>query len=145
MPVAIEEILRDLLAATEASRTTLRLDMPGRNFPAVGEALADGVPSIRQDESLDQRNAPTARWLMESHEILVQEDCATADPPPPPELIRGYGVKAQMLGPIVHESAVIGWISVHYVPSRRRWTDEDIAALQAAISRVREELGLSPS
>ncbi len=145
MPVAFDEILRDLLTATGASRTTLRLDTPGRNFPALGEALADGVRPIRQDESLDQRNAPTARWLMEKHEILVQGDCATADPRPPAELMEVYGVKAQMLGPIVHESDVIGWISVHYVPSTRTWSEEDIGALRMAVARVRAQLGLRPS
>ena len=143
--MAFEAILKDLLAETGASRTTLRLDTPGRNFPAVGEALADGIRPIRRDESLDQRSDPTARRLMETHETLVQEDCASADPRPPAELIELYGVKAQMLEPIVDETNVVGWISVHYVPNTRMWSCEDVRALREAITRVRDELGLTPT
>jgi maleate isomerase len=135
-----QEIVAGLLEEIAASRTTLRLDVEGKNFPAVAEALATDVRPIRQDDSLDQRGAATAQWLMRTHEILVQDDCASADPPPPKPLLDAYGVKAQMLAPIVDEGTVVGWISVHYVPSTRAWTDGDVAALRAAAVRVEHDV-----
>jgi GAF domain-containing protein len=135
-----QEIVAGLLEDVAASRTTLRLDVEGKNFPAVAEALAPGVPPIKQDESLDQRGAATAQWLMRTHEILVQDDCASADPPPPQALLDVYGVKAQMLAPIVDEGRVVGWISVHYTPSTRPWTERDVAALRAAAGRVEHDV-----
>jgi maleate isomerase len=49
-----------------------------------------------------------------------------------------YGVKAQMLvGLEAADGEVIGWISVHYVPGTRKWTDAEIAALQGAAGQVR--------
>jgi maleate isomerase len=134
-----QEIVAGLLADVAASRTTLRLDVEGKNFPAVAEALAPGVPPIKQDESLDQRGAATAQWLMRTREILVQDDCATADPPPQ-ALLEVYGVKAQMLAPIVDEGRVVGWISVHHTPSTRGWSERDVAALRAAAGRVEHDV-----
>ena len=87
----------------------------------VAEACGEGVPSIAAETSISQRGAATARRLFETHKPLVQDDCAHADPPPPPELLSVYGVQAQMLGPIVHDGRVVGWLSVHYVPSPRKW------------------------
>jgi hypothetical protein len=43
----------------------------------------------------------------------VQEDCSTADPAPPPELIELYGVRAQMVAALVGDDGLIGVISVH--------------------------------
>ena len=52
-----------------------------------------------------------------------------------------YGVKAQMLiGLTGQDAQVMGWISVHYVPGTRTWSDADVSALQAAADRVRQVL-----
>jgi maleate isomerase len=32
---------------------------------------------------------------------------------------------------------VIGWISVHYVPGTRKWTDAEVTALRSAADQVR--------
>ena len=109
----------------------------------MAEAIAPGVKPIAHDDSLDQRNAPTAQWLMRTHEVLVQSDCATDEPPAPPALLEVYEVKAQMLAPIVAAGAVAGWVSVHEVRDVRAWTDEDVAALRAAATRVTELLARS--
>ena len=135
-----QPIVDDLLAATGASRITLRLDTPGDNFPVVAEALAPGVASIREGR-LDQRNAPTARRLMETLDVLVQSDTLAADPPPPPELIQHYGTLAQMLGPIVVDGAVTGWLSVHENRGPREWQPGEVASLRAAMARVQTEVG----
>ncbi len=52
-----------------------------------------------------------------------------------------YGVKAQMLICLTdRDDQMIGWISVHYVPSTRTWREADIAALENAAARVRTVL-----
>ena len=140
MTVSFQPIVDDLLAATGASRITLRLDTPGDNFPVVAEALAPGVASIREGR-LDQRNALTARRLMETLDVLVQSDTLAADPPPPPELIQHYGTLAQMLGPIVADGVVIGWLSVHENRGPREWEPGEVAALRVAMARVQVEVG----
>ena len=135
-----KDVVEDLLRSTRASRSTLRLDTPGKDFPVVAEACADGVRSIAQEVSISQRGAATAQRLMETGEPLIQADCARADPPPPQELLTVYGVQAQMLGPISQDGRVVGWLSVHYAPSTREWSDDDVAALKQAVARVQDAL-----
>lgn len=139
--VGYQAIVEELLAATGATRTTLRLDTPGRNFPAVAEALSPGTPPIAQDESIDQRNAATAQWLFRELRPLVQHDLDVDPPRPPQGLLDVYGVRAQMLGPIVLDGELVGWLSVHQAGAPRRWADGDLAALERAMAAVRAELG----
>jgi maleate isomerase len=136
-----DTVVQELLQATGASRTTLRLDTPGQDFPVIAEARADGVASIASETSISQRGAATAQRLFETGAPLIQNDCSEADPPPPKELLSVYGVQAQMLGPISQDGRVIGWLSVHYAPSPRDWGQDDIAALEQAVGRVEEALG----
>jgi maleate isomerase len=136
-------ILQQLLASTKASRTTLRLDAPARGFQVngvVAEALALGVKSIAAERSLQQRNLKPAKFLEEQRTILIQNDCATAIPSPPRELMEIYGTKAQMVVPIVRGADMVGWVSVHYNPSPREWTSEDVAALEAAVAATHEQM-----
>ncbi|HEX5146801.1 MAG TPA: GAF domain-containing protein [Conexibacter sp.] len=134
-----EQLLTELLAATGAQRATLRLDVAGMDFPVVAEALEAGVPTIRDDTSVDQRGAATAQWIMRTREVLVQSDIALVDPPPPPELVAAYGVRAQMLGPVVADGEVVGWISVHST-SARAWSGDHVAALERAAGLVARHL-----
>src|SRR5215208_2325652 len=140
----LQEILEDLLRATDASRTTLRLDLSDQDAgldAVVAEALAPGVRSISDDTSIrNLRGVSTVRFLEEQRRVLVQNDCLADDLAPPPELIELYGVRAQMLAPIVREDRLAGVISVHYVPGPRQWSAEDIAALREAAERVQQEL-----
>ena len=139
--MTFQKRLEDLLIATSASRVTLRLARPGEVFPVVAEALAPGTPSITSGVSPDLTNAPTMRYLAEHHANLIQDDCSTAEVPPPPELLEFYGVKAQMLAPIVGGTELIGLVSVHYTPSPRHWTTEDIAALDRVAKEIELALG----
>jgi GAF domain-containing protein len=141
---ALQKIMEDLLELTSASRTTVRLDMPSENFhldTVAAEALASGVRSLRNDTSITNlREVPTVQFLEKERRILVQDDCLTADPTVPRNLIDFYGVKAQMLGPLVRDDQLIGLISVHYTPSSREWSEKDVEALQDAIQRTQQEL-----
>ncbi len=139
-------ILEDLLGSTDASRTTLRLDLPDQGAgldEVAAEALAPGVRSIRSDTAIrNLRDSATVRFLEERRTPLVQEDCSMADPAPPPELIESYGVRAQMVAPLVRDDGLIGAISVHYVPGPRRWSAQDLVALKEATERAQRELDI---
>ena len=141
---SLHEIMEDLLGATAASRTTLRLDLPDQDSGldgVVAEALAPGVRSLRNDTSIrNLRGVSTVRFLEEQRRVLVQNDCLADDLAPPAELIEHYGVKAQMLAPIVRDDRLAGVISVHYAPGPRDWSSEDVAVLQEAVERVQREL-----
>jgi maleate isomerase len=139
-----QKIIEDLLRSTGASRTTLRLDLPDQDAgldEVVAEALMPGVRSIRGDTSIrNLRDSSPIRFLDEQRTPLVQEDCSMADPAPPPELIESYGVRAQMVAPLVRDDGLIGAISVHYVPGPRRWSAQDLVALKEATERAQREL-----
>jgi maleate isomerase len=139
----VQAALDELLRATRGSRTTFRVDLPEENATVaipLAESLAPGVPTMMNDGSLDQRGAATSQWVDKHRKVLVQDDISVADPAPPVELTTIYGAKAQMLAPVEEGSALIGWVSVHYLPSPRKWTQEDIAAITAAAGRIQRTL-----
>lgn len=129
----------ELLAATGADRTTLRVDVPAHDLQVdltAAEALRPGSRSIRREGSLDQRRLNTVEWL-EAHRVdLVQPDFH-GDPHPPQALIDVYGVHAQMLGPVQCDGDMTGWLSVHSL-TERPWREQDIAALDAARAQAEE-------
>lgn len=136
---AFDDVLSELLAAVDASRTTLRIDLPELEFQVngpAGEARARDVSSLLGQTALDQRSLDTVRWLDAHHDYLIQERCEGADPAPPEALIRIYGVQAQMLGPIIRDGRLAGWISVHENRSTRQWTDGEVRRLTEAVAKV---------
>jgi len=138
-PLDPARVLRELLTATGASRVTLRLDVAGMNFPVVAEAV-DGVAALSGVHSLDQRRLATVEYLFRTHDVLVQDDCRVAEPPPPAALMSGYGVQAQMLAPLLHGGTVLGWISVHDCTRTRSWTETDVDRLRAAARDIGDGL-----
>lgn len=138
--MSFQALIEDLHEAVGASRTTLRLDRPGAVFPVVAEALAPGVRSIRDDQKIDLKRAATYEFLANEQRILVQDDCTANDPPPPKELIDYYGVRAQMLAPLIRDGQLIGIISVHYAPGPRAWSEDEVAALDHAAKAAQAEL-----
>jgi maleate isomerase len=133
-----EQVMKHLRERLNASRTTLRLDRPGENYPVAAEACAPDVPSIRHDNSIDQRNAATARWILREGRVLVVEDAVASDPAPPSAIVQVYGLRAFMMAPLARkdERSLIGWISVHHNAGPRRWSRTEVDALQAAVERV---------
>ena len=90
--MGFQEVVDDLLAATGASRCTLRRDVPGDYFPVTHEALAAGVPSIREERTTDLAKEPVVRELLETGRQVVQDDCASAfDDPAFQRMLDGYG------------------------------------------------------
>ena len=137
--VRFQRIIDDLRVRTNASRTTLRLDSDKHRWfvnGIVAESLGAGAMSLRKETGLQQRRSGTATWLEQNRQILVQNDTANAEPQPPKELFTVYGTKAQMMAPVVRGDRMMGWISVHYNPSTREWSREDVAALEAALAET---------
>lgn len=136
-----QDVLDELLAATGADRTTLRLDVPELGLGVdltTAEARLPGVPSIRREGSLDQRALHTVRWLDTHRRDLVQP-LFDADPRPPQALIDVYGVRAQLLGPIERGGDLTGWLSVHSL-AERDWRPADRRAVDLAKQRVHAAL-----
>jgi GAF domain-containing protein len=134
--MSFQTVVERLLVETGASRTTLRLDAPDAVFPVVAEALAPDVGSIADDTSIDLRASPTFAFLEREQRLLVQSDLFEAAVAPPPELIAQYGVRAQIVAPIVRGGRLTGIVSVHYAAGPREWTPDDIDAVE----RARDEI-----
>jgi maleate isomerase len=111
------------------------------NAPAA-EALAPGVHSIKDRTSLDQRNAVAVKWLEKNRRVFVENDClnTTPDVAPEEEVTDVYGIRSEMVAPVVRNDYLIGWVSVHNTRGPHRWTEEEIAAIQQACARVGREL-----
>lgn len=134
--MTLQDVVNALHEAVGASRTTVRVDTPGEVFPVAAECVAPGVPPIRGEGSIDLRAAKTFQFLERELEPLIQNDLASDLLAPPPELIRQYGVKAQMLAPVVRNGRMVAFVSVHYVPAVRPWSPRDVALLEDAARDV---------
>jgi GAF domain-containing protein len=138
--MSFQTVVERLLVETGASRTTLRLDAPDAVFPVVAEALAPGVGSIAADTSIDLKASPTFVFLEREHRLLVQSDLRDAAVAAPPELVAQYGVRAQIVAPIVRDRRLKGIVSVHYAPGPREWTPDDVEAVERARDEIQAVL-----
>jgi GAF domain-containing protein len=133
----LQTVCEALLAATRASRTTVRLvDQTLSGISLVAEALADGVTSMHDGPQPAVRKAPTYVYLEHTHQLLVQQDLRTDPVAPPPSLIDDYQVWAQMLAPVLHDGQMVATISVHQQQALRHWSTSDRAALEDAQANV---------
>ena len=138
----IDDILEGLLAATGASRVTLRQDMPGDYvFPVTHEALADGVNSLRGERTVDLRTQPVVLDLQKGRQV-VQDDSRTAyEDPAYQRMLETYGgLAAQIVTPIFDGDHLRAVVSLHQLGQPRLWSDDEIAAATRAAERVRELL-----
>jgi maleate isomerase len=136
---ALEQTMATLLQATGASRTTVRIDIPAHNChmdTVCAEAMAPGIVPLKLNSSMNQRSLPTVKWLEANRDLLIQSDCANHAVKPPKALTAVYGVKAQMLAPLMAQDELIGFVSLHYVPSTRVWSEGEIATLRSAATQV---------
>jgi GAF domain-containing protein len=134
-----QEIVEDLLAATGASRCTLRREVRGDFFPVTHEALADGVTSIRDERTTDLRKAPVVRQLLETGRQVVQDDCAGAfDDPSFQRMLDAYGgLAAQVVTPVFVDGRLAAIVSLHQLGEPRRWSEEEVGLAREAGERVR--------
>jgi len=135
-------VLEELLEQTGASRVTLRRDVDAPSpFPVVEEALAPGVGSLRDEMTVHLPTQPVVREIQRGNQV-VQDDCANAydDPAFQAMLVTYGGLSAQIVTPIQVDGRLEAILSLHQLGTRRRWTDEEIAAASATADRLRELL-----
>ena len=132
----------DLVTTIGADRVTVRLDLPGLGLQVdrvAAEACAVGVAPLSGDGSIDQRRLATVAWLVRHRTMLIQH-AFVQEPFPPRALIDAYGVRAQVLAPLMSGGALVGWVSVHQCRTRV-WGPADVAAVTASVSVVAELVG----
>lgn len=131
-----------LFAALRPSRIILRLETPGAFYPVVAEALAPGVRSVAGGPEPDFAQAPT--WLYVTRELrpLVQDAVEGHPLGLPAALIGHYGVRAQLLVPVVRGDRFVGVVGIHVSDGPRRWTDDELALADAFARQVARELEL---
>lgn len=143
-PDATEEwpqrIATALLGTTASSRTTVRLLDQGGQLRLASEVCAPGVGSMQTGPQIDPTVFPTYRYLEETGQLLIQDDCSTAGIAPPPDLLKVHRVHAQMLAPLTVDGAFRGTISVHQQDAPRHWKTHDIAALTNARAQAEAAL-----
>jgi GAF domain-containing protein len=134
----IEPILEALLAQTNASRVTLRQDVPGAYaFPVTDEALAPGVGSLRVARSVDLPHPPVAR-VVSCGRLVVQDDSAASYDDPAFHRMREVygGLAAQIVTPVLADGRVTGIVSVHELRGPRRWTAAEIEACRETAAQI---------
>jgi GAF domain-containing protein len=138
----IDAVLEELLAATNASRVTLRRDVPGEYiFPVTHEALAPGIASLREERTVDLKAQPVVAVLKTGQQV-IQDDCRTAfDDAAFHQMLETYGgLAAQIVTPIFREGRLVAIVSLHQLGNPRRWTMDEVAAASLAARRVGELL-----
>jgi GAF domain-containing protein len=134
----IDSILGDLLRDVGAGRVTLRQDVPGDYaFPVTHEALAPGVASLVDERTVDLRNQPVVRELVQGHQV-VQSDCRAAfDDPAFQRMLETYGgLAAQIVTPVLAGGRLAAIVSLHQLDGPRSWTDAEVAACTATADRI---------
>jgi GAF domain-containing protein len=135
-------VLAELLAATGASRITLRRDDPGDYaFPVVEEALAPGVGSLREERTVDLRRQPVVQELAQGRQV-VQNDCRAAyDDAGFQAMLETYGgLAAQIVTPVVCDGRLVAIVSVHQLGAARRWSPAEVDSATTAAQRIGELL-----
>jgi GAF domain-containing protein len=137
----IDAILGELLAATGASRVTLRQDVPGDVFPVTNEALANGTPSIKGVATPDMARQPVVLEVQHGRQV-VQDDClAASDEPHFRAMLELYGgLRAQIVTPVVRDGRVVAIVSLHQLGRTREWTAAEIESTSETARRVDEAL-----
>ena len=138
----LEDVLRDLLETTRASRVTLRRDVPGgQPFPVVEEVLAPGVGSIRGETSVHLPSQPVVLEVQRGFQV-VQDDAARAyDDRAFLRMLEAYGgVAAQIVTPVMREGRLEAILSLHQLGEPRAWTAEEVSAASLAAERLGELL-----
>jgi len=138
----IDALLQDLLATTYASRVTLRQGVSeDYAFPVTHETLAPGIPSLREERTVDLKAQPVVAVLKRGRQV-VQDDCRTAfDDPAFHQMLETYGgLAAQIVTPIFRDGHLAAIVSLHQLGNPRRWTEDEIEAASLAARRVGELL-----
>lgn len=131
-------LLQDLLAATGASRVTVRL---GEGFPVVHEALAPGTPSIKNERTVDLSRQPVALEVAAGRQVVQADSRAAYEDPEFQRMLDAYGgVGAQIVTPVFRDGEVAAILSLHCLGRPRIWTEDEIERCRIAATKVAELL-----
>ena len=131
-----DEMADRLRRETKASRATIRLFDERGTVDLVGESLGPGVQSMKKGRDFNLTSAGTYQYLSQHNRPLVQDDCRTATPAPPKELVDIHRVYAQMVASVLSNGRMVATVAVHQVDSPRHWTKHDVAALRRAVRQT---------
>ena len=140
--MSIQSELESLLAATGASRVTLRQETPGEVFPVTHEALAPGVGSLVGVETPNMAGQPVVLRVAQGQQV-VQDDCGAefTDDGPFHAMLELYGgMRAQIVTPIVRGGRTVAVVSLHQLGRTRSWSDAEIALCRRTAGRIGELL-----
>jgi maleate isomerase len=138
---SFQTIVTELLLETDSSRTTLQVTQPDGTHPIVAEAVRHGMQQIRNQASNAELTGSSAfRSIDKTQDVLVLNDVEQANPALPRVLVDSYGVRAQMLAPLVLGGRLAGVLSVHHAPGARAWGARDLDAVRKAKSSVLKAL-----
>jgi len=138
----LASVVERLLARTNASRVTLRQDLPGDYaFPVTHEALAPGAAPLMEERTVDLRSQPVVAELARGRQV-VQDDCAAAyDDATFHRMRQTYGgLAAQIVTPVLRNEQLLAIVSVHQLGEPRAWTREEVAAATLAAEEVEKLL-----
>ena len=137
----IDAVLEELLEKIEASRVTLRQDVPDDVFPVTHEVLQPGAPSIRGVRTPNMSGQPVVLEIQKGRQV-VQDDCLSAfEDPDFQTMLELYGgLSAQIVTPVFRDGRLVAIVSVHQLGRTRDWTMEEVAAASRAAERVLELL-----
>ena len=132
----LQRIAESLRAQLDVMRVTIRLDdTPGVEMPVKAEALAPGIAAIAATLLTGVRASGTARWVEQERRVLVQDDIVASSAIPVTQLVEQFGVRAQLLAPILSGGALIGLLSVHS-GELRSWSEAEAAVAAEAAAAV---------
>lgn len=132
--MSLEALAADLLERTAASRVTIRR---GEGFPVVVEALAEGVPSIRDERTIDLRTQPVALEVAAGRQVVQDDASAAYDDPEFQRMLAAYGgLAAQVVTPVSRGGAVEAILSLHQLGAPRAWTDAEVEDCRRAAAEI---------
>ena len=140
--LALQDIVDSLRVATNASRTTIRLDctaLSQKLETVAAESLDDGARSLKEEWTAGARKSAAVRWLVENRRTFVMENCLKPWAPevaPEDYVIQRYGIRSEMLRGIFSGDELIGVVSVHYTPGPRSWDDAELGMIERACDEV---------
>ena len=135
---ALARVLDELLAATRASRVTLRRDLPGTTpSPSSRRRWLRVWARSARKRTVDLRRQPVVRELAHGRQV-VQDDCRAAyDDPAFQAMLDAFGgLGAQIVTPVVRGEKIVAIVSVHQLALPARGRDDEIVAAAAAADRV---------
>ena len=138
----IQPLLEELRARTGASRVTLRRDLPGDYaFPVTDEALDAGVPSLREERTVDLRTQPVVQELRQGRQVVQEDSRAAYDDPAYQRMLEAYGgLAAQIVTPIFVGGRLAAVVSVHQLGEPRAWSEREIELCAESAERIAELL-----